>query len=161
VPTEELRMTIDGAGTDGGRPDERPVRPGVLQWLRYAMGGRLPQRYSSWVLHDTTTRTWWLRHIARALLQLAVPIALVVLFVPGPLWIRLMAALGGVLLGLFFSLAYMTETLENRVKQAGFPPGAAQAGRDRVTAQHELRDAERRRAAAARRAARYRQRQGR
>jgi hypothetical protein len=151
-------MTVDGAGDAA---TARPERPGVLRWLAYAMGRRLPQRYSAWVLHDTTTRTWWLRHMARAFVQLAVPILLVVLLVPGPLWIRLMAALGGVLLGLFFSLAYMTETLENRVKQAGFAPGAAQAGRDRVTAEREVREAERRRSAAARRAARYRGRQGR
>jgi hypothetical protein len=113
------------------------------------------------VLHDTTTRTWALRHVARSFVQLAVPIALVLIFVPGEFWIRGMAALGGILLGLFFSLGYMTETTENRVKQAGYPAGTAQGARDRATAVRDARDSERRRAAASKRAARYRARQGR
>jgi hypothetical protein len=112
------------------------------------------------VLHDTTVRTWWLRHVLRALVQLAVPIALVLLLVPGPFWIRGMAAVGGVLLGLIFSLAYMTETTENRVVRAGYPAGTAQAGRDRAALLREQQDSERRRAAAAKRAARYRSRAG-
>ena len=49
-----------------------PVRrPNPLQWLWYAYGGGLPERHASWVLHDTTTRTWWLRHLLRAVVQIA------------------------------------------------------------------------------------------
>ena len=77
------------------------------------------------MLHDTTTRTWALRHILRAAVQLGVPIGLVLLLVPGEFWIRGMAALGGILLALFFSTAYMPETTENRVKRAGYPAGTA------------------------------------
>jgi hypothetical protein len=156
---KELGMATSSADSDGAATDVR--RPGVLRWLWYAMGGGLPARYNPWVLHDTTTRTWALRHMARAVVQMSVPIALVVLLIPGPLWIRSMAALGGLILGLFFSLAYMTETVESRVKRAGFPAGAAQAGRDRAAARREIHESERRRAAAAKRAARYRDRQGR
>ena len=139
---------------------ERPERPGVLRWLWYALGGGLPARHSAWVLHDTSTRTWALRHVLRSFVQLAVPIALVLLLVPGPFWIRGMAALGGIFLGLFFSLGYMTETLENRVKGAGYPAGSAQAARDVAGREREARDSERRRAAALRRGARYRERRG-
>ncbi|SDC90396.1 hypothetical protein SAMN05660690_2852 [Geodermatophilus telluris] len=142
---------------DTGPPSQR-VRPGVLRWLGYAMGAGLPPRHRTWVLHDTTTGTWVLRHVARSLAQLAVPIALVLLLVPGPFWIRGVAALGGLILGLAFSIAYMPEATENRVKKAGYPPGTAQAVRDRSSAQRQARDTERRRAAAARRAARYRDR---
>jgi Family of unknown function (DUF5313) len=124
------------------------------------MGGGLPARYSPWVLHDTSTRTWLVRHLLRSLVQLAVPIALVLIFVPGPFWIRGMAALGGIFLALFFSLGYMTETLENRVKRAGYPAGSAQTARDRATHQREAQQSERRRAAALRRGARYRERRG-
>ena len=138
----------------------QPRRPGVLRWLWYAMGGGLPARYSPWVLHDTSTRTWALRHALRSMVQLAIPIALVLIFVPGPFWIRSMAALGGILLGLFFSLGYMTETTENRVKRAGYPAGSAQAARDRAAHQRETAESERRRAAAVRRGARYRERRG-
>ena len=136
-------------------------RPDPLRWLWYAMGGALPARFSPWVLHDTTTRTWALRHVLRSMVQLAVPIALVLVLVPGEFWIRGMAALGGVFLGLFFSLAYMPETTENRVKRAGYRPGTATVVRDRAARERDARDSERRRAASARRAARYRARQGR
>ena len=139
---------------------ERPRRPGVLRWLWYAMGGALPARFSPWVLHDTSTRTWMVRHLLRSLVQLAVPIALVLILVPGPFWIRGMAALGGIFLALFFSLGYMTETLENRVKRAGYPAGSAQAARDRAARGREAQESERRRAAALRRGARYRERRG-
>ncbi|TQN42700.1 hypothetical protein FHU33_2107 [Blastococcus colisei] len=142
-------------------PAQQVVRPGPLRWFWYAMGGALPARFSPWVLHDTTTRTWALRHVARSMAQLALPIALVLVLVPGEFWIRGMAALGGVLLGLFFSLAYMPETTENRVKRAGYPAGTATAARNRAAQEREARESERRRAASARRAARYRARQGR
>jgi hypothetical protein len=137
------------------------VRPGPLRWLWYAMGGALPERFNPWVLHDTTTRTWALRHVARSMTQLAVPIALVLVLVPGEFWIRGMAALGGIFLGLFFSLAYMPETTENRVVRAGYPAGTATAARDRAAHERQLLESGRKRAAAARRAERYRARQGR
>ena len=154
---------MDGEPTESGRAATgQPVqRPGVVRWIGYAMGAGLPARHRSWVLHDTTTRTWVLRHSARAVLQMAVPIALVVLLVPGPLWIRGMAALGGLVLGLFFSLAYMTETIEGRVKKAGYPAGTAQRVRDRAHLSRAAEQTARRQAAAAKRAARYRARQGR
>jgi len=138
----------------------RPERPGVVRWVWYALGGSLPPRYSPWVLHDTSTRTWMLRHLLRSLVQLAVPIALVLILVPGPFWIRGMAALGGVFLALFFSLGYMTETLENRVKRAGYPAGAAQAARDHAGRERAAQESERRRAAALRRGTRYQERRG-
>jgi hypothetical protein len=141
---------------DGGRLR----RPDPIRWFWYALGGRLPARFSPWVLHDTTTRTWALRHVLRSLVQLAIPIGLVLLLVPGEFWIRGMAALGGILLGLFFSLAYMPETTENRVKRAGYPAGSAQAARDRAAVEREAGESERRRAAAVRRGDRYRQRRG-
>jgi hypothetical protein len=136
-------------------------RPGPLRWFWYALGGRLPERHRAWVLHDTTTRTWALRHLLRAAVQLAVPIGLVLLLVPGAFWIRAMAALGGILLALFFSLAYMVETTESRVKRAGYPAGTAAAARDRSAREREVADSARRRAASAKRADRYRSRQGR
>jgi len=153
-------MTTGAAGQDDGTAAE-PARPGPLRWLWYALGGGLPERHASWVLHDTTTSTWGLRHVLRAAVQMAVPMALVLLFVPGPFWIRGMTALGGLLLGLIFSIAYMSETTENRVKKAGYRPGTAQAVRDRAAVGRDALATDKRRAAAAKRAARYRARQGR
>jgi len=146
------------------QPDQEAtarVRPGPVRWVAYAMGAGLPARHRTWVLYDTTTRTWVWRHVARTLVQLAVPIALVLLLVPGAFWIRGLAALGGLILGMAFSLAYMTEAVENRVKKAGYAPGSAQAVRDRAGRARDARDSERRRAAAAKRAARYRDRRAR
>lgn len=146
---------------ESGTPDEPIIRPAPHRWLWYALGGGLPERHHSWVLFDTTTRTWGLRHVARMLVQMAVPIALVMLLLPAPLGLRAAVAGGGVFLGLIYSLAYMPETTENRVVKAGYPAGTATAVRERAAQQRELRDSERRRAANARRAARYRDRQGR
>ena len=135
------------------------VRPGLLRWIGYAFGAGLPARHSSWVLFDVTTGTWVLRHAARTLVQLAVPAVLIVALVPGPLGLRLAMSLIGFILGMAFSLAYMTETVENRVRKAGYPIGSAQAGRDRSSAEREVLASQRRREAAAKRAARYRSRQ--
>jgi hypothetical protein len=154
-------MTPEELMTRPTTPPDQIVRPGPLRWFWYALGGGLPHRHSPWVLYDTSTRTWVLRHLLRSAVQLAVPIALVLILVPGAFWIRGMAALGGILLALFFSVAYMTETTENRVKRAGYRPGTAQAARDRAAAVREVGERERRNAASARRAARYRARQGR
>jgi hypothetical protein len=76
------------------------------------------------VLADTTGRCWILRHLTRAVVQM-LPVVAICLFVPVPLVYRLSAAGGGLLLGLMFSIAFMTETIEHRVSKAGYPPGTA------------------------------------
>jgi Family of unknown function (DUF5313) len=120
-------------------------RPNPLQWVWYAYGGGVPRRLSGWVLADTTGRRWVLRHLARALVQLA-PVVVVVLAVPFVAFpYRLTAAGGGIVIGLIFSLAYMTETTEHRVVKAGFPPGTSgrvreeRAERDRLERQARYR----------------------
>ena len=113
-------------------------RPTPFQWVRYALGGGLPPELSPWVLADTTGRTWILRHLARALVQLAPVVVLCLVLPPVPLAYRLSAAFGGLLMGLGFSLFFMTATIEHRVVKAGYPPGTAarlrseRAERDRV-----------------------------
>ena len=103
----------------------RRQRPNPAQWVWYALGGGLPRELSPWVLADTTRRTWILRHLARALVQLLPVLILCLLAVPVPLSYRISAAAGGLLLGLLFSIAFMTETIEHRVSKAGYPPGTA------------------------------------
>lgn len=97
-------------------------RPNPLQWVWYTYGGKLPDRYAEWVLHDVTCRTWVLRQLARALTQLT-PLCVVVLLLPGPLSIRLMSVLLGLLVGVFYSLSAVVETAEHRVIKHGYPPG--------------------------------------
>ena len=91
------------------------IRPAPHRWLWYALGGRLPARHRGWVLFDTTTRTWGLRHVARMLVQMSIPIALILILLPASLALRAAVAGGGIALGLLYSLAYMPETTENRV----------------------------------------------
>lgn len=134
------------------------VRPAPHLWLWYALGGRLPRRHSSWVLFDTTTSTWWMRHTARSMVQLAVPIALIMVFVPGSFGLRVGMCLLGIFLALIYSTAYIAESTETRVKKAGYPVGTALAHRDRAGIERQRLESERKRAAAAKRAARYQRR---
>lgn len=147
--------------SDAARTPDPVVRPAPHRWFWYALGGGLPARHRGWVLHDTTTGTWWARHLLRTMVQLSVPIALVVAFLPASLALRLAVAGGGIFLALIFSLAYMPETTENRVVKAGYPAGTATAARERAGLAGQQAEVERKRAAAARRAARYRERQSR
>jgi hypothetical protein len=97
------------------------------------------------VLADTTGRTWIQRHLARALVQLAPVVVLCLVLPPVPFAYRLSAAVGGLLLGLGFSLFFMTETIEHRVVKAGYPAGTAarvraeRAERNRVERQSPYR----------------------
>ena len=103
----------------------RTPRPTPFQWVWYALGGGLPRHLSPWVLADTTGRTWIVRHLVRAVVQVLPVIVLCLVVPPVPLAYRLSAAFGGLLLGLMFSIAFMTETIEHRVTKAGYPPGTA------------------------------------
>ena len=109
-------------------------RPGPLRWLAYAYGAGLPPEYREWVLHDVTARTWQLRHLARAVAQLGPLLLAVYLLLPGPAWVRGMAVLGGALMGLFYSLAYMYESAEHRTLKAGYPRGTTSRVRDEADA---------------------------
>ncbi len=144
-----------------GTPVEPVVRPAPHRWLWYAFGGRLPARNRSWVLFDTTTDTWWARHVARIFVQMIIPIALVMILIPAGWQLRAACAGGGIFLALIYALAYMNETVEHRVVKAGYPAGTAQAVRDRGSSVKQQAESERKRAAAAKRAARYRDRTGR
>lgn len=109
-------------------------RPGLLWWLWYAMGGGLPARYRDWVLHDVSTRTWALRQLLRSVVQV-VPFGIVLLLVvPGELWVRLVAVLGGALVGLIYAASFVHLTTEHRSVKAGWEPGRAEAERERRTA---------------------------
>ena len=98
------------------------TRPNPLLWIWYTFGGSLAPRYRQWVLHDTTARTRWLRQILRAVVQVVLPAA-VVLAILGVSWI-VWAAVGlGLLLSLWYSLAYINSTAERRLVKHGYEPG--------------------------------------
>jgi Family of unknown function (DUF5313) len=96
----------------------------------YAYGGALPRDLAPWVLTDTTGRTWWLRHLARAVVQLLPLLVVCLLVVPVPLAYRVTVVVGGLVVGLIFSVAFMTETTEHRVAKAGYPAGTAARRRE-------------------------------
>ncbi|MGW5055620.1 DUF5313 family protein [Actinokineospora sp. NPDC004072] len=100
------------------------MRPNPLQWLWYSVGGRLPDRLREWVLHDVTSRTWVLRHAARATVLIA-PIVVACLLVPGPLAIRLGMVGLAVIIGYYFSFSYLHESAEMRAARHGYPYGTA------------------------------------
>lgn len=124
-------------------------RPGPLRWCWYALGGGLPVRYRSWILHDATCATWRLRHFLRAFVQVCVVAAPGVILLPGPSIVRAAALLLGLLVGLQYALWFMDGAVDRRVERAGYPPGAASAERYRVHAEEHA-------AAAARYAATWR-----
>jgi hypothetical protein len=161
VTEQEHTGAMTNPTAEPGLPAEPVVRPAPHRWVWYAFGGGLPARHRGWVLHDTTTRTWWLRHIVRMLVQLAIPIALLMAFLPAGWGLRAACAGGGLALALFYSAAYMPEAVENRVVKAGYPVGTATQLRDRAALGRQKLESERKRAAAAKRAARYRDRMGR
>jgi hypothetical protein len=105
-------------------------RPDPLRWLWYSLGGGLPARYRAWVLHDVTCRTWALRQVLRSLLVVAPLVVAVLIFVPGPFWIRGLSALGGIIMGLIYSLGYLIETTEHRLVKAGYPVGTGERTRE-------------------------------
>src|SRR6201997_5927670 len=98
------------------------TRPNLLEWIWYTFGGRLAPIYSEWVLHDTTCRTRWLRQVARAIVQVALPAA-VVLAVLGVSPLALAGVGCGAILALWYSLAYIDSTAERRLVKHGYKPG--------------------------------------
>jgi hypothetical protein len=128
-------MTMADPAATPDLPDEPVARPGPLRWLWYALGGRLPRRYRGWVLHDLTCRSWPLRHLVRACVQVAPVVAVLLVVVPGPLAVRAAAVTAGVLLGLLYSGAYLYEIAEHRVAQAGYPTGTAARVREQADAE--------------------------
>lgn len=121
-------------------------RPGPIRWLWYAFGGGLPPAYSDWVLHDTTSRTWIVRHLIRSLVLLAIPVVLVAVLLPAPMGVRLLISITAGLCGLLFTIVHIIETTERRLIRAGFPAGTAEATRHQRSVDAQRAANERRRA---------------
>jgi Family of unknown function (DUF5313) len=120
-------------------PPHPPTRrPDPIRWFWYALGGRLPGWCREWVLHDLTCRTWPLRHLARLLTQLAPVAAVLIAVLPGPLWVRVMGAVGGSVVGLLYSYVFLYEATERRAAKAGYPPGTLRVVREERQADRAL-----------------------
>jgi hypothetical protein len=100
-----------------------PGDPGVLRWLRFAAGFRLPAANRDWVRHELTDAGWRMRTVLRHL-AIIVPICVILVVVlttvvPAPIWLGLtMSAL--ILSGSIFSVAaYADDIRASRLRQHG------------------------------------------
>ena len=98
------------------------AHPDPVRWLWYTFGGRLGPRYSGWVLRDTTTRTRWLRQAVRGGVQVVPPALLMLVVLPFN-WVTWASIVLGLLLALWYSLAYINQTAERRLVKHGYKPG--------------------------------------
>jgi hypothetical protein len=64
-----------------------PGDPGIVSWLLFAVGFRLPDKHRDWVWHELTDPGWRGRTIVR-LMVLVGPICVGLAFLPGPNWLR-------------------------------------------------------------------------
>ncbi len=97
------------------------TRPSLLQWMRYALGGRLPAELHEWVLHDLTDADWRWRELGRVCVQLAPPVAVFALLpLPGDVkgYAIALMAIGA----LFVGGAYGQDLRDRRLRQHGLPP---------------------------------------
>lgn len=102
-------------------PDSQPmVRPTLFLLLKYSLGFSLPRRYSTWVLHDVTCRTWLVRHFARTALIVVPIFVLYMVFMPSSLAVRLLTGLtfsGAIFM---FSLVNIQVDTDRRAVRAGY-----------------------------------------
>jgi Family of unknown function (DUF5313) len=95
-------------------------RPNLFLLLKYSLGFSLPRRYSTWVLHDVTCRTWLLRHFARTALIVVPIFALYMALMPSSLGVRLLTGLtfsGAIFM---FSLVNIQVDTDRRAVRAGY-----------------------------------------
>jgi hypothetical protein len=73
--------------------------------------------------------------------QLAPVAVVLVLLLPGHLWIRVMGAVGGSLVGLLYSFVFLYEATEGRAAKAGSPHGTLHEVRNERHTERALRRA--------------------
>ena len=97
--------------------------PGVLRWVWFAIGFRLPAGNRDWVKHELTDAGWRLRTVLRHL-AIIVPICAILVIVltvalPAPLWLGLMMT-ALILAGSVFTVAaYADDIRASRLRQHG------------------------------------------
>ncbi len=100
-----------------------PGDPGVLRWLRFAAGFRLPAENIEWVRHELTdagwrARTLW-RHLA-VIVPVCVVVAVVLLtLLPAPTWLAIMMILLILAGSVFTVAAYADDIRASRLRQHG------------------------------------------
>jgi hypothetical protein len=117
-------MMTGATDADARTPEPQSIRrPGLRHMLWYVVGGSLPERYWTWVLHDTTCRTWAIRQLGRPAAMLGPALAAYLVLMPVPLGLRLITGLtwtGGILLFMFVN---MLVDNDRRAVRAGYASG--------------------------------------
>jgi hypothetical protein len=107
------------------------------------------------VLHDTTCGTWLLRHFARVLAVITVPLVLLGVFLPAATQIQVLTPLTVGLCQLLLFGIIGSDMTERRLVRAGYPWGTGEHTRAvRAVEAQRSANRERRERAAARRARR-------
>jgi len=143
-------------GSPLASPVEKRERPELRLLLWYSIGGSLPPRYNTWVLHDVTCRTWWLRHFARVFAIIA-PLSAAFFFFLVPNFGAAAAYAGTCLTGTMFlaGMIYILIDTDRRAVRAGYPTSYASELRSRrATETQNSANYQRRERIAARRARR-------
>jgi glycopeptide antibiotics resistance protein len=102
-----------------------PGDPGVLGWLAFAYGFRLPARNIHWVRHELTDAGWRWRTVLRNLV-VVVPVSVVLavllaVFLPGPLWISVMMVVLILSASVLAVALYADDIRAARLRQHGLP----------------------------------------
>jgi len=97
--------------------------PGVVRWLLFAAGFRLPEENRDWVRHELTDAGWRSRTAVRHL-AVIIPVCIVVAVVlstllPAPAWLSLMMVALILSGSLFTVLAYADDIRAARLRQHG------------------------------------------
>jgi hypothetical protein len=104
-------------------------RPGLLLWLRYAFGGRLPAEYSKWVLHDTTSSSWVVRHVARVLVVITAPVVAILVWLPADFGLRVLTAFVCAACAVLLTAILSNDMTERRLNRAGYEWGTGERAR--------------------------------
>ncbi len=141
-------------------PVDTRERPSLRLVVWYSIGGSLPARYNTWVLHDVTSRTWVLRHFARVF-AIITPISVAFFVFLVPTYGAPAAYCGICLAGTLF-IAGLTTILidtDRRAVRAGYPSDyAGRLRSQRATETQHNANHQRRERIAARKERRYNKR---
>lgn len=113
------------------------TRPGPIQFIGYVAGRTLPDSMRDWVREDVLGPGGARRFLLRWNLPI-VPILLLFLLIPGPVWIPFMMMLLLLLPWTYFSVALMPIWQRHRLQQHGIDPNLLGAkARDRAARARE------------------------
>lgn len=97
------------------------TKPSFRQWLWYNLGGRLPDDMQEWVLHDLTGPGADARYLMRWTIP-AVPLLLLFLLVPGPIWISIVMMIYILIPLVYFAVALDYVYRRFRMQEHGLDP---------------------------------------